>query len=68
MRVKSLIKALEEILRSYKKEIESSPSVYIATNLYYDEENGVYRRQVIIDYSLNITNKENKKNTLSLYT
>jgi hypothetical protein len=50
MKVKALVEALEKILKSYKKEIESSSNINIIVSVYYDDDSERTRRQIIIDY------------------
>ena len=52
MKVEALIEAVKKILKSYKKEIESSINVSIIEYLYFDESTKTFRRQIIIDYDI----------------
>jgi hypothetical protein len=67
MKVKVLVETLEKILKSYKKEIESSININIIESVYYDEGSESIRRQIIIDYAIEYKKQEKTRKDQDIY-
>jgi hypothetical protein len=63
MKVETLAKVIEKILKNYKREIEKTENINITEITYYDESTETFRREIIIDYPIP---KKYKKNDSSL--
>jgi hypothetical protein len=50
MKVK--IEQILKLIKTYKREIEQSASIYIIEQTYYNEETEEFRKQLIIDFKL----------------
>jgi hypothetical protein len=67
MKVKALVEFLEKILKSYKKEIESSSNINIIESIYYDESSESIRRQIVIDYAIEYKKQEKGSKEQDIY-
>jgi hypothetical protein len=67
MKVKVLVETLEKILKSYKKEIESSININIIESVYYDEGSESIRRQIVIDYAIEYKKQEKTRKDQDIY-
>jgi len=61
VKASTLARIIEKLIKSYEKEIERADSIVIMEQAYYSEDEGIFRKQIVIDFPYYIEGEKKEK-------